>query len=257
MGLLDGKKGFIFGVANDHSIAAGIARACHAAGATVGFSHLPGEKMERRVRLAVEDLEPALMAPCDVSDDEQIKAAFEQAKAELGQIDFVVHSLAFADRKDLTQPFYQTSREGFRLALDISAYSLVALAREYVAVQPEGPGSIITLTYLGAERAVPKYNVMGVAKAALESSVRYLALDLGGSGIRVNAISAGPIKTLAAMAVGDFSQMLEFAAQKACLKRNVDQDEVGQTGVYLASDMSSGVTGEVIYVDAGYNIVGS
>lgn len=257
MGLLDGKKGFIFGVANDRSIAAGIARACHAAGATMGFSHLPGEKMERRVRLAVEDLEPALMTPCDVSDDGQIKSACEQAKETLGQIDFVVHSLAFADRKDLTQPFYQTSREGFRLALDISAYSLVALAREYVAVQPEGPGSIITLTYLGAERAVPKYNVMGVAKAALESSVRYLALDLGEKGIRVNAISAGPIKTLAAMAVGDFSQMLDHAAQKACLKRNVNQDEVGQTGAYLASDMSSGVTGEVIYVDAGYNIVGA
>ncbi len=256
MSLLEGKNGLVFGVANDRSIAAGIARPCYAQGAKLGYSHLPGEKMERRARQAVQDLDPAFFVPCDVADDQQIKVALESAKKQLGRIDFIVHSLAFANREDLTQPFYRTSRDGFSLAMDISAYSLVAIAREYVAVQPEGPGSIMTLSYLGAERAVPKYNVMGVAKAALEACVRYLALELGEKSIRVNAISAGPIKTLAAMAVGDFSQMLEFAAQKAPLKRNVDQDDVGRTGVYLASDLSSGVTGEIIYVDAGYNIVG-
>lgn len=256
MGFLDGKNGLVFGVANDRSIATGIAQACHAQGARIGYTHLPGEKMERRVRQAVEELDPTFLVPCDVSDDQQIQAAFAAAKEQLGQIDFLVHSLAFADRKDLTQPFYQTSREGFRLALDVSAYSLVAVTRELMNVQPEGNCSVMTMSYLGAERAVPKYNVMGVAKAALEAVVRYLALDLGSQNVRVNGISAGPIKTLAAMAVGDFGQMLDFAAQKAPLQRNVDQDEVGKTGVYLASDLSSGVTGEVIYVDAGYNIVG-
>ena len=256
MGILDAMKGLVFGVANDRSIAAGIARACYGHGAQLGFSHLPGEKMARRAGQATQEMAPLMLAPCDVAEDEQIKAVFEKAKEVMGQIDFVVHSLAFANREDLVNPFHQTSREGFRLALDISAYSLVAMAREYVAVQPDGPGSLITLTYLGSVMAVPHYNVMGVAKAALESSVRYLALELGEKNIRVNAISAGPIRTLAAMAVGGFQEMHEFAEKKAPLKRTVSQDEVGQTGAYLVSNMASGVTGEIIYVDAGYNIVG-
>ena len=255
MSILDGKKGLIFGVANDHSIATGIAQACHNHGAQLGFTFLPNEKMEHRVHQATKALDPILMEPCNVCDDEQIKAVFLKAKETMGYIDFVVHSLAFANREDLLRPFYQTSRDGFQLALNVSAYSLIALAREYEAVQ-QGPGSLFTVTYLGSVRAVPNYNVMGVAKAALESSVRYLALDLGKKGIRVNAISAGPIRTLAAMAVGDFQKMHELAEQKAPLRRNVDQEEVGQAGAYLASDMSSGVTGEIMYVDAGYNIVG-
>lgn len=256
MGILDGKNGLIFGVANDNSIAAGIARQCRAQGATLGFTHLPGDKMERRVRKVTDPLDAALLTPCDVSDDEQIHAVFEQAKAKLGQIDFVVHAIAFANRDDLTNPFHQTSRDGFSLALSISAYSLVAMAREYVKVQPDGPGSMVTLTYLGSVMAVPNYNVMGVAKAALESSVRYLAWELGEKNIRVNAISAGPIRTLSAMAVGDFQEMQDHAAKKACLRRNVDQDEVGSTAAYLASDLAGGVTGEILYVDAGYNVVG-
>lgn len=255
MSILAGKKGLIFGVANDRSIAAGIAQACFDYGAKLGFTYLPGEKMERRVRQATKEMDPILMEPCDVCDDEQIKAVFQKAKQTMGYIDFVVHSIAFANREDLLKPFYQTSRDGFQLALNISAYSLIALAREYEAIQ-QGPASLITITYLGSIRAVPKYNVMGVAKAALEASVRYLALDLGKKGIRVNAISAGPIRTLAAMAVGDFQKMQEHAEEKAPLRRNVDQEEVGQAGAYLASDMSSGVTGEIMYVDAGYNIVG-
>jgi len=256
MPLLENKKGLIFGVANDRSIAAGIARSCHAHGATLAFSHLPGDKMLRRAKLAVQDFNPVMLEPCDVTDDDQIKNIFDKAAQTLGHIDFVVHSLAFANREDLTNPFHQTSREGFRLALDISAYSLVALAREYLRVQPDGPGSVITLSYLGSVKAVPNYNVMGVAKAALEAAVRYLALELGQQNIRVNAISAGPIRTLAAMAVGDFQSMLDYTQNKAPLKRNVDIDDVGNTAVFLASDLASAITGEIHYVDAGYHIVG-
>lgn len=256
MGILDGKKGLIFGVANDRSIAAGIARACHAQGAQLAFSHLPGDKMLRRCKLAVDELNPLFYAPCDVTQEGQLKEVFEQAKAEMGQIDFLVHSLAFADRNDLINPYHQTSREGFNLALNVSAYSLVEMTRELIAVQPDNPCSIIALTYLGSVMAVQNYNVMGVAKAALESSVRYLALELGPKNIRVNAISAGPVRTLAAMAVGDFQSMLELAEGKSPLKRTVSQDEVGTSAAYLLSDMASGVTGEIHYVDAGYNIVG-
>jgi len=256
MGILDGKKGLIFGVANDRSIAAGIGRACYEQGATLAFSYFPGDKMLRRATLAVDELNPVFYAPCDVTQDGQIKTVFEQAKSQLGQIDFVVHSLAFANRDDLIKPFHQTSREGFHLALNISTYSLVEMARELVAVQPQGPCSIIALTYLGSVMAIKNYNVMGVAKAALESSVRYLALELGEKNIRVNAISAGPIRTMAAMAVGEFQTMLEFAEKKSPLNRTVTQDEVGHAAAYLLSDMASGTTGEIHYVDAGYNIVG-
>jgi len=256
MPLLENKKGLIFGVANDRSIAAGIARSCHAHGATLAFSHLPGDKMLRRAKLAVQDFNPAMLEPCDVTNDNQIKNVFDKAAQTLGHIDFLVHSLAFANREDLVNPFHQTSREGFHLALDISAYSLVALTREYLRVQPDGPGSVITLSYLGSVKAVPNYNVMGVAKAALEASVRYLALELGPKNIRVNAISAGPIRTLAAMAVGDFQSMLDHTQNKAPLKRNVDTEDVGNTAVFLASDLASAVTGEIHYVDAGYHIVG-
>ncbi len=256
MGILDGKKGLIFGVANDRSIATGVAKSCHAHGASLAFTHLPGDKNLRRVSQATKELDPLFLEPCDVTEEGSIKAIFEKAKSEMGQIDFVVHSLAFANRDDLVKPFSQTSKEGFELALNVSAYSLIEMAREYVAVQPDGPGSLMTMTYLGSVMAVPNYNVMGVAKAALESSVRYLALDLGEKNIRVNAISPGPIRTLAAMAVGDFGKMLDHATEKTPLKRTVDQSEVGETAAFFASDMSSGITGEITYVDAGYNIVG-
>ena len=256
MGILDGKKGLIFGVANDRSIATGIASSCHNQGATLAFTHLPGNKNLRRTKQVIDDFDPAMFEPCDVTDDGQIKDVFDKAAKTLGHIDFLVHSLAFANREDLNNPFHQTSREGFRLALDISAYSLVALAREYLRVQPDGPGSIITLTYLGSVKAVPNYNVMGVAKAALEASVRYLALDLGQKNIRVNAISAGPIRTLAAMAVGDLQTMLDYTQNKSPLKRNVNIDDVGNTAVFLASDLSAAITGETHYVDCGYHIVG-
>src|SRR5215208_3232038 len=254
MGLLDGKNALIFGVANDHSIAWGIARALHDEGATVGFSSVES-LIEKRVRPLAASIGSTFVEPCDVQDDEQIQAVFEKWANVHDSVDVLVHALAFAKREDLDGSFVDTSREGFALALDVSAYSLVALAREARALLRPG-SSILTLTYYGAEKVVANYNVMGVAKAALEASVRYLAADLGPSGIRVNAISAGPIRTLAAAGISGFKRMYGSFAEVAPLRANITPEDVGRSSVYLASDLSSAVTGEVLYVDGGFNVVG-
>lgn len=254
MKLLEGKKALIFGIANKHSIAWGIAQALHEHGAEIGFSYgIP--QLEKRVRPLAEQLGITFVEECDVASDEAIEQVFAKAKEHFGTIDILVHAIGYALREDLDGRFVDTSREGFKIALDISAYSLVALAQRALPLMPNG-GSIVSMTYYGAEKAVPHYNVMGVAKAALEASTRYLAADLGPQNIRVNAISAGPIKTLAASGIAGFRKMLSYVGERAPLRRNVDQHEVGQTALWLCSDLSSGVTGEVVYVDAGYNILG-
>jgi len=258
MTLLNGRKGLVFGIANDRSIACHIARAVLAEGAQCGFPYLPGEKNERRVRKALEEngVSDSWLLPCDVSNDADLDATFAAVRERFDTIDFVVHSLAFADRAFLKYGiFHQTPRETFAQALDISAYSLVAMAKRAKELMPRG-GSIVAMTYYGSEKAVPGYNVMGVAKAALEACMRYLALELGETGIRVNTISAGPIKTLSSMAVGGIDEIFGWVEKKAPLHRNISADEVGKTAVYLLSDLSSGVTGENIFVDCGYNIVG-
>jgi len=254
MGLLDGKNALVFGVANDHSIAWGIARALHDEGATVGFSSVES-LIEKRVRPLATSIGATFVEPCDVQSDEQIRAVMDKWRAAHGQLDILVHALAFAKREDLAGGFVDTSRDGFALALDVSAYSLVALAR---AARPYlRPGSsILTLTYHGSEKVVASYNVMGVAKAALEASVRYLAADLGPDGIRVNAISAGPVRTLAASGIAGFRKMYGSFAEVAPLRQNITPEDVGKSAVYLASDLSSAVTGEIHYVDGGFNIVG-
>ncbi len=253
MGLMTGKRGIIFGVANELSIAWGIAQQLHAAGATLAFTYLNGA-LEKRVRPLAESVDAALILPCDLARDEDIEAVYAEVAKKWGKIDFVVHAVAFANRDDLKNPFSQTSRDGFSLAMDISAYTLIAVTRGALPLMNEG-GSVITLSYLGAQRAVPNYNVMGVAKAALEASVRYLAAELGAKNIRVNAISAGPIKTLASSAVGQFKEKLRIMDELAPLRRTVTQEEVGKSALYLLSDLASGVTGEVHYVDAGFNFV--
>ncbi len=254
MGLMDGKRGLILGVANDHSIAWGIARALHREGATLGFTYA-GEALERRVRPLAESLGAPLIAPCDVTRDEEIAALMERAREVFGQIDALVHAIAFANKDELNGPYLRTTREGFHLAMDVSVYSLTALLR---AAEPLlAPGaSILTLTYHGARQVIPNYNVMGVAKAALEASVRYLAADLGPRGARVNAISAGPIRTLAASGIAGFRAMHRTFAAQAPLRRNVTIDDVGDAALWLCSDLSRAVTGEVLYVDAGFNIMG-
>lgn len=252
MGLMDGKRGIIFGVANEKSIAWGIAQQLHAAGAEIAFTYL-NEALEKRVRPLAESLGSTNILPCNVASDAEIEAVFQELEKAWGTIDFVVHAVAFANRDDLKNPFSQTSREGFALAMDISAYSLIAMTRCAIPLMPAG-GSIVTLSYLGAMLAVPGYNVMGVAKAALESAVRYLAAELGSQNIRVNAVSAGPIKTLAASGVGNFKEKLHIMEERSPLRRTVNQEEVGKASLYLLSDLSSGVTGEVHYVDGGFNI---
>jgi enoyl-[acyl-carrier protein] reductase I len=254
MGLLDGKKALIFGVANDHSIAWGIARAFHEEGATVGFSSVES-LIEKRVRPLAASIGSTFVEPCDVQSDVEIRAVFGKWGATHGRLDILVHALAFARREDLEGGFVQTSRDGFALALDVSAYSLVALTREARPFLDPG-SSVMTLTYYGAEKVVGNYNVMGVAKAALEASVRYLAADLGPDGIRVNAISAGPVRTLAAAGIAGFKKMYGAFADVAPLRANITPEDVGRTAVYLASDLSSAVTGEVIYVDGGFHIMG-
>ncbi len=254
MGLLDGKRALIFGVANDHSIAWGIAKALHAEGATLGLSSVES-LIARRVQPLADQLGVDFVEPCDVSDDEQVTAVFDSWRARHGELDILVHALAFANREDLDGAFVDTSRAGFQRALDVSAYSLTALTRAALPLFRPG-ASVMTLSYLGAERAVPHYNVMGVAKAALEASVRYLAADLGPRGIRVNAISAGPVRTLAASGVSGFRDMYARFRDTAPLRRNITPGDVGGTAVWLASDLSSAVTGEVIYVDGGFSIVG-
>ncbi len=253
MGLMTGKRGIIFGVANEMSIAWGIAQQLREQGAELAFTYL-NEALEKRVRPLAESLDASLILPCNVASDAEIEAVFKAVEQQWGSIDFVVHAVAFADRNDLKQPFSQTSREGFAMAMDISAYSLVAITRCAAPLMNEG-GSIVTLSYLGATRAVPNYNVMGVAKAALESAVRYLAAELGEKGIRVNAISAGPIRTLAASGIANFRAKIKLMDDYAPLRRTVTQTEVGNSAVYLLSDLGSGVTGEVHLVDAGFNVV--
>ena len=253
--LLEGKKALVCGVANKRSIAWGIAQALHNAGATLAFTY-QGERLKDKVAEVVGELPPPhRLFPLDVAKDDEIRAAFEAVGRDLGGLDILIHAIAFADKKDLEADFVETSRSGFLLAHEVSAYSLGALAREAKNLMTQG-GSIITLSYLGGERVVPHYNVMGVAKAALESAVRYLANDLGPKQIRVNAISAGPVNTLAARGISGFTGILDVVAQKAPLRRNVEIREVADTALFLASPLSSGVTGEVIHVDCGYHIMG-
>ena len=255
MSLMAGKRGIIFGVANDMSIAWGVARMLHEQGAALAFTYL-NEALEKRVRPLAESLDSELILQCDVADDAQIEATFAEVEKRWGRLDFMVHSVAFANRDDLKRPFSQTSRDGFSLAMDISAYSLVALTRAAAPLMKDG-GSIVTMTYLGSQRVVPGYNVMGVAKAALEASMRYLAAELGDRKIRVNAVSAGPIRTLAASGISNFKDKLRLMENAAPLHRTVTQEEVGKSSVYLLSDLSSGVTGEVHYVDCGFSVVAS
>lgn len=255
MQLLEGKKAAIFGVANDRSIAWAISEALHGAGAELAFTYA-GEVLEKRVRPLAEGIGAHIILPCDVTKDEDIEKVFATLKQEWGGLDILVHAIAFANKEDLSQAYVRTNRQGFHLAMDVSAYSLVALARHAVPLMEGRNGSILTMTYMGSEKVIPNYNVMGVAKAALEASVRYLAYDLGPQGVRVNAISAGPIRTLAAAGISGFKDMLHHVSERAPLKRNIDAEEVGKTALFLCSDLGSAITGEVMHVDAGYNIMG-
>jgi enoyl-[acyl-carrier protein] reductase I len=255
MGLLAGRRAAIFGVANDRSIAWAISEALHAEGAELAFT-FAGEVLEKRVRPLAEGIGSKIILPCDVTKDEEIEKVFSTLKQEWGALDIMIHAIAFARKEDLANPYVQTSRHGFHLAMDVSAYSMVALARHAAPLMEGRSGSMLTLTYMGSERVIPNYNVMGVAKAALEASVRYLAHDLGPKGIRVNAISAGPIRTLAASGIADFKEMLHHVSERAPLKRNIDAEEVGKTALFLCSDWGSAITGEVLHVDAGYSIMG-
>jgi enoyl-[acyl-carrier protein] reductase I len=253
--MLEGKKGLIMGVANKRSIAWAIAQAASEAGAQLAFTY-QGEKLGEKVAELAKGLpRPAPLYACDVTSDDDLSRVGESLKRDLGSLDFLVHSIAFADREDLERPFIETSRKGYQLAQDVSSYSLTAASRMASSLMPR-EGSILTLTYLGSLRAVKNYNVMGVAKAALEASVRYLALDLGPRQIRVNAVSAGPINTLAARGISGFTEILDHVAKRAPMARNVNVEEVASAAVFLLSPLASGITGEVLYVDCGYNIVG-
>lgn len=252
--LMQGRRGLIMGVANDHSLAWGIAAACAAQGAELGFTFL-GDALGKRVRPLAEQVGSSLVVPCDVADDASIDSAFAAVQERWGKLDFLVHAIGFADKQFLRGRYVDTPRAAFLQAMDISCYSFTAVAQRAAALMGPG-GSMLTLSYLGAERVVPHYNVMGVAKAALEASVRYIATDLGPAGIRVNGISAGPIRTLAASGIGDFRYILRWNQYNAPLRRNVTIQDVGGAGLYLLSELSSGVTGEVHHVDNGYHIVG-
>ena len=251
----EGKTALILGVANERSLAWSIAQHLHQGGAKLGFTFM-GEALERRVRPLAESVNADLIAPCDVSNDAQIDALFDQVKNKWGSLDILIHSIAFANREDLEGRFVETSREGFRVALDISAYSLVGVARRAEPLMEGRDGSIVTLSYYGAEKVVPNYNVMGVAKAALEASVRYLAYDLGTRKIRVNAISAGPVKTLAAAGIRNFRTMLADAEQKTPLHENISADDVGALAAFLCSPAGKHITGSTLYVDSGAHIMG-
>ncbi len=253
--LLEGKHGLILGIANKRSIAWGIAQSVAREGARLAVTY-QGERLEENVRELAQNLKDPLILPCDVSKDEDLDSVAASVKKEFGGLDFVVHAVAFALREELDGEFVNTSREGHRVAQEISSYSLTALARRAVPLMEGRAGSIVTLTYLGGERVVPHYNVMGVAKAALEMSVRYLASDLGPKGIRVNALSAGPIKTLAASGVHGISKMLEYHRSHAPLRKNTEQEEVGDAALFLVSQLSRGITGEVIHVDGGFHVMG-
>jgi enoyl-[acyl-carrier protein] reductase I len=253
--LLDGKTGLIMGVANKRSIAWGIANAANKAGARLILT-FQNERLGENVRDLAPQLNNPILEQCDVSSDEQIKSVMGRIEEQVGHLDFIIHALAYAPREALEGMYADTKRADFQLALDVSAYSLVAVSRAALPLMKERQAAIVTLTYLGSERVVPNYNVMGVAKAALEASVRYLANDLGPHGVRVNAISAGPIKTLASSAIGGISTMIKGHIEKAPLRKQVDLDEVGDAALFLISPLSRGITGEVIYVDGGYHILG-
>jgi enoyl-[acyl-carrier protein] reductase I len=254
--LLQGKLGLVLGIANKRSLAWGIARSVTREGARLAVTY-QGERLEENVRELAQELTDPLILPCDVGKDADLDALAAKVKQEFGGLDFVVHAVAFALREELDGEFLNTSREGYRVAQDVSSYSLTALAKRTVPLmEGRGGGAIVTLTYLGGERVVPHYNVMGVAKAALEMSVRYLAVDLGPRGIRVNAISAGPIKTLAASGVHGISKMLEYHRTHAPLRKNTEQEEVGDAALFLVSSLSRGTTGEVIHVDGGFHVLG-
>ncbi len=253
-GLMQGKRGLIMGLANDKSIAWGIAQAVAAQGAELAFSY-QGEALKKRVEPLAASLGVPRLFECDVASDASIDALFHGLKAEWGTLDFVVHAIGFADKNELRGRYVDTSRAGFALAMDISVYSFTAVCQRAAAMMTSG-GSLLTLTYYGAEKVMPHYNVMGVAKAGLEASVKYLAEDLGRDGIRVNAISAGPIKTLAASGIGDFRYIMKWNELNSPLRRNVTQEEVGKASLYLLSDLGSGTTGENLHVDAGYHVVG-
>ncbi|HRQ82659.1 MAG TPA: enoyl-ACP reductase FabI [Azospirillaceae bacterium] len=252
--LMQGKRGVIMGLANDRSLAWGIATALAKHGAELAFTY-QGEALAKRVKPLAEQLGSSLVVPCDVSDEASIDAAFAAVGEAWGSIDFVVHAIAYSDKNELNGRYVDTTRENFRVSLDVSCYSFTAVCRRAEPLMTNG-GSLLTLSYLGAERVIPHYNVMGVAKAALEASVRYLAVDLGGKNIRVNSISAGPIKTLAASGIGDFRQILRWNELNAPLKRNVTIGDVGGAGLFLLSDLGAGVTGENMHVDSGYHVVG-
>ena len=252
--LMQGRRGLIMGVANDRSLAWGIAAACAAQGAELAFTY-QGDALGKRVRPLADTVGSTIIVPCDVGDDAAMDTAFETIKSEWGSIDFVVHAIGFADKQYLRGRYIDTPRTAFLQALDISCYSFAAVAQRAAALMPDG-GALLTLSYYGAEKVVPHYNVMGVAKAALEASVRYIAADLGARNIRVNAISAGPVKTLAANGIGDFRYILRWNQLNAPMERNVSIEDVGGAGLYLLSDLSSGVTGEVHHVDCGYHTVG-
>lgn len=253
MGILEGKTALIFGVANDKSIAWGIAQALHREGATLGFSYA-GEILKKRVTPLAVQLGADFVEQCDVSKDEDLEAVFAKAGERFGKLDIVIHAVAFANKEELSGAYYNTSRAGFHLAMDISVFSMVAIVRHALPLMNPN-GSFLTLTYYGAEKVVPNYNVMGVAKAALEASVRYLAADLGPQGLRVNAISAGPIRTLAAAGISSFRKLYNQFEAIAPLRRHVTIDDVGNVAAFLCSDWAAGVTGEVTYVDAGFNVV--
>ncbi|MFZ4674864.1 MAG: enoyl-ACP reductase FabI [Nodosilinea sp.] len=254
---LTGKNALVTGIANNKSIAWGIAQQLHQAGANLGITYLPDErgKMEGKVKDLVDPLNPSLFLPCNVQDETQVQEVFSTIQDKWGQLDILIHCLAFASRDDLTGDFSNTSKAGFQLALDVSAYSLITLARGAKSLMTDG-GSIVTLTYLGGVRVVPNYNVMGIAKSALEMNVRYLASELGPHNIRVNGISAGPIRTLASSAVGGILDMIHHVEEVAPLRRTVTQTEVGNTAAFLCSDLSTGMTGQILYVDSGYCIMG-
>ena len=253
-GLMQGKKGLIMGVANDRSIGWGIAAAAAGQGAELAFTY-QGEALKKRVDPLAASVASNLVLPCDVTDEESVDLVFSSLKQEWGKLDFLVHAIAYSDKEELKGGYIETTRQNFQKTMDISVYSFTALARRAAEMMPDG-GSLLTMTYYGAERVMPHYNVMGVAKAALEASVRYLAVDLGGRNIRVNGLSAGPMKTLAASGIGDFRYILKWNEYNSPLKRNVTLEDVGGAGLYLLSDLSSGVSGETHHVDCGYHVVG-
>ncbi|CAI8280830.1 MAG: Enoyl-[acyl-carrier-protein] reductase [NADH] FabI [Alphaproteobacteria bacterium UBA4588] len=253
-GIMAGKRGLVMGVANERSIAWGISAAAAAQGAELAFTY-QGDALKKRVEPLAASIGSSLVMPCDVTDEASMDAIFDELKKTWGSIDFIVHAIAYSDKEELKGDYVDTTRDNFQRTMDISVYSFTALARRAAELMTDG-GSMITLTYYGAERVMPHYNVMGVAKAALEASVRYLAVDLGGKNIRVNGLSAGPMKTLAASGIGDFRYILKWNEYNSPLKRNVTLDDVGGAGMYLLSDLSSGVSGETHHVDCGYHVVG-